>query len=68
MGLWFAYDFLALIIRDYMAHTGQCLYNALVIKISRQPDAYLLRVRDDLLNVIKMIEDEVAERQARRAA
>jgi hypothetical protein len=62
MELWFAYDFLALIIRDYMKQTDQCLYNALVIKINKQPTSYLLKVRDSLRNVADMIEGILVDR------
>lgn len=67
MDFWFAFDF-ARIVNGYAEHTGQCLYNALIIKIAKQPTEYLLKVRDALLVLVKFVEDEISERQARDAA
>ena len=68
MELWWAYDFLSLMIANYMRQTDHCLYNALVIKMSRQPADYLLKVRDSLRNVATMIDQELANRQTRNAS
>lgn len=62
MELYFGFDWLGIIIRDYMKHNDQCLYNALVIKMRKQPNNYLLKVRDSLLEHVKLIESELVER------
>lgn len=62
MNLWHGFDFLANIIAPWMRHNDQCLYNALVIKLRRQPTDYLLRVRDSLRELADFVEDEVNHR------
>lgn len=62
MDIYWAYDFLGLIIRDYMHNSGHCLYNALVIKMAHQPTSYLLRVRNSLYCLTEMINDELGQR------
>lgn len=62
MNLWRGFEFLALIIHPWMNHNNQCLYNALVIKLRRQPVAYLLQVRDSLRELADFVEQEINER------
>lgn len=67
MNLWHIYEFLAQIVHPYMAERDQCLYNALAVKIADADDDYLLGVRDSALEVVKWVEQELADRQVERA-
>lgn len=68
MNIWRIYEYLVQVVHPFMADKGDCLYNALVRKQSEQSDEYLLEVRDSALNIVKMIEQELADRQADRDA
>lgn len=68
MNLWRIYEYLVQVVHPFMVEKDECLYNGLVLKQSEQTDEYLLEVRDSALNIVKMIEEELADRQADEAA
>ena len=67
MNLWHIYEYLVHVVNPFMVEKGECLYNALVRTIAEKSEDYLLSVRDAALNVVKMIKEDIAARQAERA-
>ena len=66
MNLWRIYEYLVQVVHPFVVEKDDCLYNGLVRTMAEQSDAYLLEVRDSALNIAKMIEEEIAQRQIDR--
>lgn len=79
MDLWSFYDFLVNRVHAFMVSQDQCLYNALVLTLGgeRRADlkaagpeltrAQLLQIRGSALEFVKMIEDEIQNRDEEAA-
>jgi hypothetical protein len=63
MNYWTVYDYLVNTVHEFMNAKNECLYNALVLTMSRECDrARMLDIRDSAQALIDLINDELGHR------